>query len=204
MTKESAVRKPSFLSNVSHQDSAQRANFAVAAPPHVRPAVEPPAPKPQPAAQHAPPPAPQIQIIDPRPEMLARLQVAIDKLRHEGERLAEAARADTLEIAFHIARRILEQELRSSPDALFALVRTAVRRAGEVRRVLIRVHPGDVAALEGEAGKKALQQITVARVDIVGDATLSPGDVIVESAEARVDGRIDSRLSELKRAVSDS
>src|SRR4051794_14473677 len=138
---------------------------------------------------------------DLRPEMLARLQGAIEKLRHEGERLAEAARADTLEIAFLIARRIVEQELRTGPDALFALVRSAVRRAGEVRRVLIRVSPKDVAALEGESGRAAMQTMTVARIEIVGDATLSHGDVVVESAEARIDGRIASRLGELRRVV---
>jgi flagellar biosynthesis/type III secretory pathway protein FliH len=67
--------------------------------------------------------------------------------------------------------------------------------------VLIRVAPQDVQALEGDSGKSALQSMTVARVEIVGDATLSPGDVVVESAEARIDGRISARLGELRRAV---
>jgi len=206
MTKENTARKPSFLTNVRN-DKAERVTFAVSreavAP---RPPVEtqeasaasrPPAIAAVPALAAAVP----AQAHDLRPEMLARLQTAIEKLRHEGERLAEQARADTLEIAFQIARRILEQELRTGPDALFALVRSAVRRAGDVRRVIIRVAPQDVAALEGDSGKAAMQTITVARVEIIGDATLTPGDVIVESAEARIDGRISSRLGELRSAL---
>ena len=202
MTKQSAVRTPAFLSNV-HPEKAERATFAIShdsQPP--RPVAEPPPP---PRALPTPPPE-VVQVAplapDLRPEMLARLQIAIDKLRHEGERLAEQARADTMEIAFMIARRILEQELRTGPDALFALVRTAIRRAGDVRRVLIRVAPQDVKALEGDAGKAALQSITVARVEIIGDATLTPGDVVVESAEARIDGRISSRLDELRSVAA--
>jgi flagellar assembly protein FliH len=189
MTKESAVRKPVFLTNVRN-DKAERATFA-------SPAVARPLAEVQPASAASRPPLPLVVLPQPppdlRPEMLARLHTAIEKLRHEGERLAEQARADTLEIAFQIARRILEQELRTGPDALFALVRSAVRRAGDVRRVLIRVAPQDVQALEGESGKAALKTMS--------DATLSPGDVIVESAEARIDGRLASRLGELRNAV---
>jgi flagellar biosynthesis/type III secretory pathway protein FliH len=209
MTKESAVRKPSFLSNV-RTDKAQKATFAPSSardsqPP--RPSELAPLPRavPEPLLVPAPVPTPEMAqsaaLAELRPVLMARLQAAVEKLRHEGERLAEQARADTLEIAFMIARRILEQELRTGPDALFALVRTAIRRAGDVRRVLIRVAPGDVQALEGEAGKAALQSITVARVEIVADASLTPGDVVVESAEARIDGRISSRLDELRTAV---
>jgi flagellar assembly protein FliH len=200
MTNQSAVRKPSFMTN-TRSDKAELATFSA---PAVREPPRPPAEAQPPAARLPPPvvlqalptPAPDL-----RPEMLARLHTAIEKLRHEGERLAEQARADTLEIAFQIARRILEQELRTGPDALFALVRSAVRRAGDVRRVLIRVAPQDVQALEGDSGKAALQTMTVARVEIVGDPTLTPGDVVVESAEARIDGRISSRLGELRRAA---
>jgi flagellar assembly protein FliH len=196
MTKESAVRKPTFMTNVRH-DKAERATFTAP----LTPVVARPLAEVQAAPQIVRPPAMEAPAPDLRPEMLARLQMAIEKLRHEGERLAEQARADTLEIAFQIARRILEQELRTGPDALFALVRSAVRRAGDVRRVLIRVAPQDVQALEGDSGKAALQTMTVARVEIVGDSTLTPGDVIVESAEARIDGRLSSRLGELRRAV---
>ena len=78
-------------------------------------------------------------------------------------------------------------EVVDRPHPLFALVRTAILRAGDVRRVLIRVAPQDVQALEGDAGRAALQSITVARVEIIGDASLTPGDVVVESAEARID-----------------
>jgi flagellar assembly protein FliH len=199
MTKESAVRKPSFMTN-TRTGKAELATFSA---PSVRESPKPLAEAPPPDARLPPPVVLQALPTPPdlRPEMLARLQTAIEKLRHEGERLAEQARADTLEIAFQIARRILEQELRTGPDALFALVRSAVRRAGDVRRVLIRVAPQDVQALEGDSGKAALQSMTVARVEIVGDATLTPGDVVVESAEARIDGRISSRLGELRRAA---
>jgi flagellar assembly protein FliH len=201
-----SMRKPIFLNNV-RADKAERATFGGAAS-NKQPVSEPPpaaaAPPPLPRAVPPPPPPQPIAAApdsDLRVAMMARVQMAVEKLRHEGERLAEQARADTLEIAFQIARRILEQELRTGPDALFALVRSAVRRAGDVRRVLIRVAPQDVQLLEGDSGKAALQTITVARVEIVGDAALTPGDVIVESAEARIDGRLSSRLNELHEAV---
>lgn len=202
------MRKPSFLSGVQpHQ--IKPASFSahreeVAPRPFLDRATQPT----QPAIAAAPPLPPlagsQAQHssqAQAHGEGLEKLAAAIEVLRLRGERLAEEARADTLEIAFQIARRIVEAELRTGPDALFALVRSALRRCGEVRRVLIRVCPADLAILEGAAGKAALPTMTVARIDLVGDATLRSGDCVVESAEARVDGRLATRFAELRRAV---
>jgi hypothetical protein len=132
---------------------------------------------------------------------LATLAAAVQVLRLQGEQLAERARADTLEIAFQIARRIVEAELRVGPEAFFSLIRSALRRCGEARRVTIRVCPRDLSLLEGAQGAAALQAMTVARVDLVSDIALHPGDCVIESDEARVDGRLDARFGELRHAL---
>lgn len=129
------------------------------------------------------------------------LSAAIQGLRLASARLAEQARSDALEIAFVIARRILEAELKASPEPLFALVRSAVRRLGETRQIRVRLCPADAAVIEEALANEELPDLAVVQTQVVSDASLSPGDCVVESALGSVDGRLDVRLGELKRAV---
>jgi flagellar assembly protein FliH len=156
-----------------------------------------------------PTPAPQLERAPdaepgpaPRPEAVEALSGAIGALRLIGAKLAEQARSDALEIAFQIARRILEAELAASPQPLFALVRTAVKRVGEAREVTLRLNPLDAAMVEEEPREKL--GLSLATVNIVADPALSRGDCVVESELGSVDGRLSGRLDELRRSLSEA
>jgi flagellar biosynthesis/type III secretory pathway protein FliH len=125
---------------------------------------------------------------------------AVEILRLQAERLAEQARSDAIEIGFQVARRVLEAELSTSPQALFALVRSALKRAGESRRVCVRLHPED-AKLIGAAAAGALG-ISAASIEVAPDPSLERGDCIVDTDFGKVDGRLRTRLDELHRAAT--
>lgn len=205
----SQPRRPRFLDVLPAQRSVQPASFP-------RPGGEPahtlrrlvaatPDAQIQPPTHDGPPPpaAPSAPAGLP-PEALERLAAAIDLLKSQAERLAERARSDALEIGFQVARRILETELHSSPDALFALVRSALRKAGESRRVTVRLRPEDLGQLESAAGKQTLDEFSAAQIELKADSSLGPGDVVVDTDFGRIDGRLSSRLDELRRAVESS
>jgi flagellar assembly protein FliH len=132
------------------------------------------------------------------------VSAALDTLRAQADRLAEQARSDALEIGFLVARKILESEVRQSPEALFALVRSAVRRAGDSRRVAVRLSPDDVATVQSESGRAALEGLAAARIEILPDPTLQRGDCTVDTDFGQVDGRLGTRLAELRRSVDAS
>ena len=191
-------------------------------PPQELPAfVEPPHSTPLPPAealeQEATTPPPKVELSAPLPpaavpeEKVAeappvargldpRMASAIESLRLRSERLAEEARADALEIGFMVARKILEQELRTSPKALFDLIRSAIRKAGESRKISLRLHPDDCATLSA-ASDTERNTLTLAQLECIPDSTLSHGDCVVEGDLGIVDGRLASRLSELGRSI---
>ena len=150
----------------------------------------PTTPGPTPAAPEATP-----------PDVLRRLEAAVQRLKLEAARLADQARADALEIGFQVARRILEQELTTSPEPLFALVRSAVRRLGDARRLVIRLNPADAARLDTSDGRQKLG-LSLMQVELVSDPSLEPGDCVVESDQATVDGRLSTRLDEVRRGLA--
>lgn len=151
-------------------------------------------------APSAPTPAPSMPspVADPR-----RLSAAVESLKLEAGRLAEQARADALEIGFQVARRILELELSARPEPLFSLVRSAVRRLGDARHLVIKLHPEDAQLVGSEEGRQKLG-LTLMKVEVAADASLERGDCVIESENATVDGRLATRLDELKRGVESS
>jgi hypothetical protein len=202
-------RPPAFLDHV--RGSVDRATFtgtghALVVPfferaggamaPAEVPAMEPPAGV-ESLATPLPPPIPQ-----PGPEFAARLAKAVAELRWNGERLAEQASADALEMALLIARRIIETELKSNPEALSGLIRSAIGRLGESRKVQLRLCPSDAAAVEAAGDGGPLGGLAIARVEVRADATLSPGDCIVDGEHGTGDGRVATRLDEVRRILT--
>lgn len=180
-------RRPAFLSRTSPTAEARPARFGQRA--REGAPAEPP-----------PPPTPaEIEAI--RADALARVGHAVEVLRLQSARLAEQARSDALEIGFQVARRILEAEVKADPGAVIALAKSAMRRAGDSRKILVKAHPEDVATLEGAAEAGDLQS-GVAAVEIQADPGLARGDVLIDTDFGRVDGRLRTRLDELHRTAS--
>jgi len=188
-------KRPRFLEALADQGQVEPFNFPPRSPGGRSP--RPPSP-----ARAAPAPAasgPDVEAL--RREALERVGEALRSLRLEAERLAEQARADAIEVAFQVASRILESEVKANPETLFSLVRSALRKAGDSRRVALRLCPADAATVEGNLERLGRGDLSAARVEIVPDPTLGPGDCLVETDFGQVDGRLATRLGEAKRAV---
>ncbi|WP_373049437.1 FliH/SctL family protein [Vulgatibacter sp.] len=192
------LRPPGFLRGVSPRSAQTPPFLAEEEEAEAEAALSVPAPAPAPPAEPvAPPPAPPAPP-DPPAELIARYEAAIAALRQQGDWLAAQARSDALEIGFQVARRVLERELATSPEPLFALIRSAIRRAGESRSLTLRLHPTDLAAVEA-AGTQA--GLSVAQLRLEPDSSLQRGDCVVDTGVAQVDGRLSTRLAELRRSA---
>ena len=159
-------------------------------------AVAEPEPPPEPVAP-PPPPAPPAGLA----EGSRALAMALEQLRLESEHLAQQARNDALELGFLVARKILETEVAANPAALFALVRSAVRKVGDARTLTIRLHPEDCKRLEEAGGVREMGELSMMTVEVRPDSSLTPGDCVIDSELGRVDGRLAARLSEMKRQL---
>lgn len=151
----------------------------------------------------APLPPPPSQMPDERVERLGR---AIQTLQLNADRLAAEVAANAIEIGCLVARRILEAEVKADVEAMRSLVRSAVRRLGEAHKVTIHLAPVDLEAVQAAAGDAAHgdmgMNLGIAKVEILPDTNLTPGDCFVESDAATVDGRLGTRLEEIRRVLS--
>ncbi len=191
---------PSRIKNVSWQPSPKEpalpsATLPPASPEVYRSPVPQAAPSPSLHFEHLPSEPTAPASFSPLGE--AQLHAAIEALRAQGERLAEQARSDSLELGILIARRILEKELASNLDGVFALIKSAIRRVGEDHVTRVRLNPNDVARFE----KAASSTFSLGKIELIADAALKLGDVMVDTDHHTIDGRLTTRLEELVRQL---
>jgi flagellar assembly protein FliH len=205
-------RRPEFLARSTGPAHVERASFRPASEKAARPRM--PIAQPIEEEEMSPDAEAQAQIDAAvaaaqqqlHTEVGARLGAAVEQLRTISERLAGEARSDALEVGFLIARRILETELTTSPEPLVALVRSTIRRLGEARKLVVKLAPADAEAVNAvlaARGPSAVSSVATAQIEVAADATLTRGDCVVEGDVGSVDGRIATRLEELRRALAE-
>lgn len=103
---------------------------------------------------------------------------------------------DLLQLACDIARQVVRQELRTNPQALMPVVSEALDMlSAESKPATVRLNPKDWAQLEQHL-KAAHPQ---PKIEWLADASVQPGNCLVESAGAQVDGSLERRW---QRAVA--
>lgn len=125
-------------------------------------------------------------------ESISAIESLRPRLRHEAEE-------DVVKLSLAIARRVLHRELSVDPGALLGIVSAALKRLDlrEVSR--IRVHPSDVATLRSSLEQAGLP----ARGELVADATLARGEVIIETVRGELDASLETQLMEIERGLAD-
>lgn len=132
------------------------------------------------------PPAPEAPLpaAEPPPES-PMLADALREARLFRARLADAFDAGAERLLRELAARVLGRELRLAPCALDALLRETLAQAPVLR---VRVAAPDVdLALD---------------VPVVADATLQPGDAILELHDGALDARLGVRLAAVLEAFA--
>jgi flagellar assembly protein FliH len=128
---------------------------------------------------------------------LARLGAAAAQIAGLRPKLRAEAETDLVRLAIAIARRILNRELSTDPQAIAALVEAGLRKLKSQEAVRIRVHPEHKAALEAALAAAG------ARLEITGDPALARGDAILETARGDLDASVDTQLAEIERGLTD-
>jgi DNA-binding response OmpR family regulator/F0F1-type ATP synthase delta subunit len=109
--------------------------------------------------------------------------------------------AQTVALAFEIAKRVIHECVEEKRDIVLAQVRSAIARVRDVVRehalVRIRVHPTDVAMIEDVRSTLAAQFEGPVLLTVEGDSTIAPGGCVVQTGTRLVDATLDSQLSRL-------
>jgi flagellar assembly protein FliH len=130
---------------------------------------------------------------------LERLVRSVEELSKSKARFRAEVEDDAVKLALAIARKVLNRELASDPEALVGLARVALDKLNLRELQRVRVHPGDAKAIERLLTASACPK----RVEVVSDGTLERGAAIFEAERGTLDASVTTQLGEIERGLAD-
>jgi len=131
------------------------------------------------------------------------LEHAAQALREAQTAYLDALEPQVVELAKTVASRILRREARTDMDLVRNTVRAALENLAERRHAVVRLNPGDIAALT-ERGV-SLEDVfrSFERIEIAADESVPHGGCTIETAPVDVDARLDTQLMRIFDALEE-
>ena len=130
---------------------------------------------------------------------LDRLTLAIEEMSKMKARLRADVEQDAVKLALAIARKVLNRELTTDPEALTGLARIALEKLNLRELQRVRVHPLDAPAIE----KMLAASSGPRRVEVIADGTLERGGAVFETERGNLDASVTTQLGEIERGLAD-
>ena len=132
-------------------------------------------------------------------DALARLARSIEDMSKSKARFRAEVEEDAVKLALAIARKVLNRELSTDPEALAGLARVALDKLNLRELQRVRVHPADAQAIGRVLGASSGPK----RVEVVADGTLERGGAIFETDRGMLDASVTTQLGEIERGLAD-
>jgi flagellar assembly protein FliH len=132
-------------------------------------------------------------------EALKRAARTVHDITGMKGRLRREAEEDIIKLSISIAKRVLYREIQIDTEALHGLVKAALQRVDIRELYRLRLHPEDAGRIQTTLTAIGLPS----RVEVVPDATLERGAVLLETSRGSLDASIETQLVEIERGFVD-
>jgi len=132
---------------------------------------------------------------------LSALETAHAEVVALREATADAVERDAVELAVQLAEKIVAGTLDAQPERVLDVVRGALRRLTERRRVTILVHPDDLELVRAAAAAFASELGGIEHCEVQAERRLVRGGAIVRTDEGQVDASIETQLARARELV---
>jgi flagellar assembly protein FliH len=129
--------------------------------------------------------------------LVAALNQAIQGIVQSRQAWQRHWETQALHVATAIAGRIVQRELRESPEARLDLVREALQLAVGAGQIVVRLHPADHASLAGQAESLTKQLNLIAPARFVADPAVASGGCRIETEFGTIDNQIATQLARI-------
>jgi flagellar assembly protein FliH len=130
------------------------------------------------------------------------LQEIIDAAERQRDEKLALLEEEVVRLAFNVAEKILALELDRNDGAFIAMIKNALDSVRTEKIVTMRVNPEDYLRFF-DNGKKPVIASANGSVEakVLGDDTLNPYDVLIESDSGDIDAGLDQQVEQLRRSL---
>ncbi len=115
--------------------------------------------------------------------------------------IINSAEMEILQLSTLIAEKVLRQKLEIDPELMKGIIKGAIEQLKEKEEVKIIVNPALTQNLYEFSGELQETIRGLKSIKIIEDRTIPKDGVIVESAESRIDARIETQIREITQNI---
>ena len=129
---------------------------------------------------------------------IAQIQALIGSVQAASQQFSNVLAEDLLNLALGLTQQMLRQALKTRPELLLAVVRSAMESLPQhSQHPHIHMHPQDAALLRSHMQ----HEITSGGWKIIEDQRITPGGCRIETVAAEVDATLQTRWRQLAQAL---
>jgi flagellar assembly protein FliH len=132
---------------------------------------------------------------------LRALEAAAAEIAALRDASAEALERDAVELALQLAEKVVAGTLAVRPEQVLDVVRGALRRLAERRRVTVLVNPADLDAVRAVADGFAAELGGIEHCEVQAERRIARGGAIVRTDEGQVDASVETQLQRARELV---
>ena len=134
-------------------------------------------------------------------EVAALARKVVDELASAREQLLQQAKAEMLDLAMEIARKIVGRAAESDVEPARANLEKALELAGGRGNVTVMVHPSQLEALRRHAPDVVEALRFRGRVTLAGDERVGKGGVRLLGRQGEIDATVQTQLANIAEAL---
>lgn len=115
--------------------------------------------------------------------------------------VAEAVELDAVELALALSSKIVAGALEVQPERVLDVVRGALRRVNDRRRITVLVDPGDLEVVSAAVGELSSQAGGIEVCEVQSDRRVGRGGAIVRTLEGEVDVSVETQLQRAREVA---
>lgn len=125
--------------------------------------------------------------------ILCELDGIRPKIRHYMEQ-------EVVELALHVARKVIRHELTVSKDAIVCVVKEAMNKLDDPGKISIRLNPDDLKRIRGAGERLKSVMENIDNIHFEEDAGMECGGCYIQTEYGEIDARIEKQLHAIEEA----
>lgn len=137
-------------------------------------------------------------------DQIAQANAIIEKAKEDYFDTVQKSDETILELAIHVAEKILQQQLASEPKSFLPIVLEAIESIKDQSEVVIYLHPANYDAVIEQKDELVQSLDGDTKLSIFIDHKLAENQCIIEHPFGQIDASIDTQLHQLRKALQDA
>lgn len=137
------------------------------------------------------------RIVQPVIETLENLLEELAQLRRNTYQRIET---EIVDLSMAVARKIVGQELATSPDIVSKVIRQALNHLETAGKICIKLNPEDLDRLTAENSRLCSDLSDTGAVTFEGEASIACGGCVIETDAGTIDARLETQFKAIDEA----